>query len=460
VTTTVAGGPLVVLGAGPAGLGAAYRAALAGRAVVVLEREPRVGGAAGSFEVAGLRVDHGSHRLHHATDPAILGELEHLLGDDLQVRPRRGRIRLAGRWIGFPLTPAGIATSLPPGFAAHAALDTVTGVARRPTRDTFEEVVRAGLGPTMTERFYAPYAAKLWGLPADQLAGAQARARVGASSPGRLLRRVLQGTDPARRTFRYPRRGFGQLWEALAEAATAAGAELRLGTTVTGVAPGRVDTDCGPVSAGTVLSTVPLPLLARLWHGAPPEVTAAAGRLETRAMVLVYLELATPRYTRYDAHYLPEAWTPVTRVSEPKNYRDNPEDPPDRTVLCAELPCTRGDAWWDADDAALGELVATTLQRAGLPAAEVRSVTTRRLPHAYPVYRVGYERHLGVLDEWAGSRERLLTFGRQGLFVHDNSHHALAMAWAAVDALDDDGRVDPAAWRAARARFATHVVED
>ncbi|HEV3498155.1 MAG TPA: FAD-dependent oxidoreductase, partial [Actinomycetes bacterium] len=104
---------LIVLGAGPAGVGAAYRTATAGHRVVVLERAPGPGGAAASFELDGIRVDHGSHRLHPAIDPGILADLRGLLGDDLQRRPRNGRIYLEGRWIRFPLRPADLARRLP-----------------------------------------------------------------------------------------------------------------------------------------------------------------------------------------------------------------------------------------------------------------------------------------------------------------------------------------------------------
>ena len=85
---------LVILGAGPAGVGAAYRTARAGHRVVVLERAPGPGGAAASFELDGIRVDHGSHRLHPAIEPRILDDLRGLLGDELQRRPRNGRIYL------------------------------------------------------------------------------------------------------------------------------------------------------------------------------------------------------------------------------------------------------------------------------------------------------------------------------------------------------------------------------
>jgi protoporphyrinogen oxidase len=104
--------------------------------------------------------------------------------------------------------------------------------------------------------------------------------------------------------------------------------------------------------------------------------------------------------------------------------------------------------------------VADTLRRAGLPDATVTQVTTRRLPSAYPVYDLGFEERLTRVDTWMQTLSGVTTYGRQGLFVHDNSHHALAMAWAAADALRPDGTIDATAWTSARGRFAQHVVED
>jgi protoporphyrinogen oxidase len=458
---------LIVLGAGPAGVGAAYRAARAGHRVVVLERGQGPGGAAASFELEGIRVDHGSHRLHQAIDPRILHDLRGLLGDELQRRPRNGRIFLEGRWIRFPLRPADLLRRLPPSFAAAAARDAATSWARRPRADSFAESLRAGLGPTMCRRFYFPYARKLWGLDPHELAGEQARRRVTASSPGRLLARVARGGGRPPPEFLYPRGGFGTISERLAGAAAAAGAELRYGSAARRVelAPeGATVTLAGgdTLSAGRVWSTIPLPALARMADPAPPAAVAAAtGQLAFRAMVLVYLVLDTGRYSPFDAHYLPDPGTPVTRVSEPTNYRDSGDDPPGRTVLCAELPCQRGDQLWESADDRLAELVGTTLRDRGLPTpGPVRTVAVRRLPNAYPIYRVGYAAPFQALDAWAAAQPALLSFGRLGLFAHDNTHHALAMAWAAADALAPDGSFDQAAWSAARDRFTSHVVED
>ncbi|HEV2088374.1 MAG TPA: hypothetical protein VGR21_08690, partial [Cryptosporangiaceae bacterium] len=161
--------------------------------------------------------------------------------------------------------------------------------------------------------------------------------------------------------------------------------------------------------------------------------------------------------------YLPDPATPVTRISEPANYRVSADDPTNHTVLCAEIPCEVGDGTWTASDDDLAALVVDTAARLDLPPVRLGGVRVKRLPHVYPVYARGYADHLRGLDAWASALPRLTTFGRLGLFVHDNTHHAIAMANDAVDALQrggGEGRRDEPAWAAARERFTHHVVED
>lgn len=457
---------LVVLGAGPAGLGAAFRAAEEGLSVTVLERSDRFGGAAASLEVGGMRVDLGSHRLHPSIRPDILRDLTDLLGDDLQRRERNGRIRLMGRWIAFPLRASDLVRHMPPSFVAGAARDALTGPLRKARSDTFAEVLRAGLGPTICERFYFPYAEKIWGLRPDQLSGEQARRRVTADSPAKVVARIVRGSasggERGSSYFWYPKRGYGQISEALATSAAERGADIRLNVAATSLeiedSGIEVGTGDGSVAARRVFSTIPVSTLAR-WLTPPEEVATAARSLRTRAMLLVYLVLSTDRYTPYDAHYLPEPFTPVTRVSEPKNYRTG-DDPSGTTVLCAEIPCDRGDDMWRSSDLTLRSVVEDALSAAGLPGAEVEAVHVERLPQVYPIYDVGFDERFGAVDEWVGRFDRVLTFGRQGLFAHDNAHHALAMAYDAVGCLGPDDSFDSARWRRAREGFAAHVVED
>ena len=176
-------------------------------------------------------------------------------------------------------------------------------------------------------------------------------------------------------------------------------------------------------------------------------------------MTLVYLQLPVDAFSEYDAHYFPGEELSLTRLSEPKNYPGSSE-PRGTTVLCAEVPCDRGDEIWRASDEELGRRIAGDLERAGIPLpAAPSAVEVRRLAQAYPIYRTGYETHFQNLDRWALSLPGLLTYGRQGLFAHDNTHHALYMAYSAVDCLTD-GEFDEDRWLGYRSEFEAHVVED
>jgi protoporphyrinogen oxidase len=466
---------VVILGGGPAGCGAAYELRRLGRArATLLERQPTVGGNSGSFEWAGQWLDFGSHRLHHACDAEILGDIKQLLGDDLQQRPRRGRIRLRGRWLKFPLSPKDLALRIDKGFAAGMARDMVVGkLARKPEGETFASVLMANLGPTMCHGSYFPYARKLWGREPEALSGIQARKRVSAGSFGKLLKRLVK--PPGAGGMYYPREGFGQITRAYADAARGLGADLMLGWSVTSVERHEdpaandgyawtVTATCGEhtreIRADHVWSTIPTTLLARMMRPAPPSaVLEASTRIDYRAMLLVYLKLDTGQFSTTDAHYFPEGNVRMTRLSEPKNYFGH-EEPRDSTVLCAEIPCSPDDDVWAMDDEALGNLVASDMAKAGLPLPRPQvDVHVKRLRQAYPIYLMGYEKPFATIDDWATGVPSLLVFGRQGLFAHDNTHHALYMAYAAARCLGSSG-FDEAEWGRYREVFSHHVVED
>lgn len=465
---------VVVLGAGPAGTYGAYQLAMQGRArCTVIEQGAATGGNAGSFKYKGQFLDYGSHRLHQATQSVFLQEIQCLLGSDLRLRPRRGRIRLRGRWLKFPLKPVDLLMRLDRPFALLVLRDMVFkstfGAAHAASHDeTFASVLSSQLGPSICKKFYFPYSRKLWGCEPEELSAVQARRRVSANSFGRLLAKVVSNGNGG--AYYYPKRGFGQITDAFENAARQRGVEFRMGRRVSGLARNeqtggwRVSSEYASgveiLEADYVWSTLPLgPVIQLLRPSVPDAVIAATAKLESRAMILAYLELPIDQFSTTDAHYFPELSVRMSRLSEPKNYFGGLAGS-GRTVLCAEIPCARDEPIWTQSDAEIGALLEEEMTRVGLPLG-CRPVAcfTRRLTHAYPVYKRGYESALATLDDWAWGLPNFITYGRQGLFAHDNTHHAFEMARAAVSCLGNDG-FDMPRWRRYRATFESHVVED
>lgn len=482
---------LVVLGAGPAGLAAAWRAARRGLSVDVLERAETVGGMAASFDVAGFRVDLGSHRLNPDMPDDLLSDLRVLLGSDLQTRYRNGRLLLGDKWVTYPFKPRELAKTMPSVPMARAAFDALAttwrGKKQAEVAQSYAELMRAGFGPSLYREVYEPYAAKLWGVSGEELDADQARRKAGSQTAWTaLVRSVRNSLASESLAYLYPRQGFGQLCEAMADAAMASGARIRLGAaaehldvdhdgvTVTlarsefhgsvaergGWSGAEHWADGGSgIRAGHVFSTVPLPLLARLTTpGAPYDAVEASGRLRFRAILLVYAVHQGGRWTPCDVHYIPAGNTPVTRISEPANHRFSPDDPEQRTVLCFEIPCDIGDDLWAADEDQLAHLIRETVKRLGLPVLRLEWVQVKRLRQVYPIYHRGYRESLDALEDWADTLPHVTTFGRLGLFTPDNTHHAMVMGYEAADALGS-GRFDANRWHEARDRFSRHVVE-
>jgi protoporphyrinogen oxidase len=468
---------VVILGGGPAGVTAALSLARSGKAAVtLLERADTVGGNSGSFQLDGIWCDHGSHRLHPVAEPRVLDEIKSVLGQDLLLRPRHGRIRLQKRWIHFPLKPVDLLLKLPKSFTASLLLDSAAKMLNgKPAgEENFATVLRRGLGATICDSFYYPYVEKLWGIPPTELAVTLAKRRVSGGSVSKILAKVARQIPGLKSEisgrFYYPRQGFGQICQGLRDSAAAHGADFVFNAEVTGIHSqnGRVSSveyrrngQVERLDADAVWSTLPMSMIVNMIQPPPPrDVLEASRKVRFRGMILIYLVLEQDQFTEFDAHYFPELSIPISRMSEPKNYSASRE-PRGRTILCAELPSDPGEDNWKLSDQEIGRKFCGWLESVGLPVrARVEKVVTRKLKFAYPVYNRDYEAHFNVVDQWLSGVPGLLTFGRQGLFAHDNTHHAMAMAYAATDCFDVTGRFDAHRWAQHREEFKTHVVED
>ncbi|HET9196900.1 MAG TPA: NAD(P)/FAD-dependent oxidoreductase [Solirubrobacterales bacterium] len=440
--------PVAVLGAGPAGLTAAYRLAQRGAPVVVFEAGGEVGGLARTVVRDGYRFDLGGHRFF--TKSAEVEALwEELLGPELLVRPRLSRIYWRGRFIEYPLRPADVFAKVGPLELSRSLASYARARLRRPAAaDTYEEWVSARFGRRLFELFFKTYTEKVWGVGTDELRAEWAAQRISDLSLWSALRAALPGRGETPRSlieeFRYPRLGPGQMWEEMARRVEAAGGEIRLGAAVEGLeheggllTAVRAGGERTEVSAA--ISSIPLRTTVGVADPAPPrEVATAAAGLRYRDFLTVALQVdGEPPF--------PDNWVyvhdPRARVGRIQNFRAwSPWMTPDprRSCLGLEYFCFEGDELWGAADEELVALGRREVGELGLVDPErVAGGHVVRVPKAYPVYDGEYAGRVERIRGWLDGISNLQQIGRNGLHRYNNSDHSMLTAMRAVENLCD-----------------------
>ncbi len=426
-----------VIGAGPAGLAAAYTLARHGVPADVFEAEDSVGGMAKTIRLWGQRVDLGPHRFFSA-DARVNGLWREVVGPGYRVVNRLTRIYYGGRLIAYPLRLSDALARLGPAEALRCLASWLRGrLERRPPARTFEEWVSARFGKRLYEIFFRTYSEKVWGIPCTRIDAGFAAQRIRGFSAFEALRNAVTGGRGNRHAtladrFAYPLGGTGSVYAAMAEAIRTQGGSIHLGAPVRGIArrtDGRLELEFpsgAPRAYRQVVSCMPLTRLMHALPGVPAAVRAAASALRYRSTILVYLRVAA-------RGIFPDQWiyvhSPDLEVGRITNYRNwIPElcgDSPD-TILSLELWCDPGDARWREPDGRHIARAAENLQRTGLIGnAAVTGGHVVRIPFCYPVYDLGYQVHLGILRDYLETVPGLHAIGRCGAFSYNNQDHSL-----------------------------------
>jgi protoporphyrinogen oxidase len=432
---------IVVLGAGPAGLSAAWRLSQLGYRVTVLEKDSAVGGMGKTISVGPYAVDYGPHTFHvRQTEESrrIHDAIRPLLGKDPLVLRRGTRVLLRGKEYVYPLEILQVLTGVSPALAARIVFDyaaaTVKSFVAPPRKEhSFEEWGVRNLGRTLYDLCFGLYSARVWGLPTSQISSKQAQRVAKLNLKNIVLRALGIQADPATyfAEYVYPRHGISVLYENMAAEVRDRGNCIRLDSPVV-----RLERDGGRVSrvvfssnrreeaieCDGVLSTLPLPQLVRIIQPAlPSSVAEHASRLRYRSLKLIYIALKRPRLTDYHWVYLLDPHFRVNRVSEQKNV-SAAMVPADRTVLCIELSCWRDEPLWRLSDEETYRIALRDLMQMGygVTEEEVDSYHVAGIETAYPVYELDFEQHLVPVLEGVHALTNLLTLGRHGLFLNNS----------------------------------------
>ena len=439
---------VIILGAGPAGLTAAYEAGKHSLHPVVLEKDNEVGGISKTVDYKGYLFDIGGHRFF--TKYAEVRKLwQEILGDEFITRPRLSRIYYGNKFYYYPLKPLNALLNL--GFLTSIqCVSSYLWAQIRPYRDVrnFEQWVSNKFGKKLFNIFFKTYTEKVWGTPCSEIQADWAAQRIKGLSLGKAIMNSLGFMKKGQVTtlideFQYPRRGPGQMWSRTGELVEEAGGEVRLnaraveikreGTRVLSV---LVERNGGAeiIEGDHFLSSLPLrELIAAMNPPAPDEVREAARGLKYRDFFTVGLIID-------QAEILPDNWiyihSPdvlVGRIQNFKNWSPDMVPDPGMTSLGLEYFCFDSDPLWNTDDQKLIELAAAEVERLNFASQDqVRDGLVIRSPKTYPIYDEGYKRRVEVIRDYLAQFSNLQTIGRNGLHRYNNQDHSMLTALYAV----------------------------
>ena len=450
-TTAPAARP-VVIGAGPAGLTAAYWFGKSGRTATVLESDDVVGGISRTATRDGWRFDIGGHRFFTKVKPVRDLWHEILPDEDFLVRPRMSRIYYGGKFYDYPLRAFNALRNL--GILEALLCVLSYGWARiRPPKDqtTFEGFVAARFGWRLYRTFFKTYTEKVWGVPATEIQADWAAQRIKNLN---LRTAIWNALTPQRNQtditslieeFEYPRHGPGMMWERCHQLVEEQGSAVHFGETVTRIThrDGRarevvtVSADGERRHACTeVISSMPIPLLVQAMDPpAPEDVLLASKRLEFRDFLTV--ALVVPAEDGF-----PDNWiyvhSPDVQVGRVQNFGSwSPEMIPEegKTCLGLEYFVNEGDELWVSSDDELVALAIEEMATLGLLDPDrVEKGYVVRMPKAYPMYDAAYKENVEVLRSWLAEQvANVHPVGRNGMHRYNNQDHSMYTAMLTVD---------------------------
>ncbi|MDD5317367.1 MAG: FAD-dependent oxidoreductase [Candidatus ainarchaeum sp.] len=471
----MAGARVLILGAGPSGLSAGWKLAEAGAEVAVLEKGDEVGGQSKTFSWKGMRLDYGPHKIY-TQNPRIKKEVESLFGrGELLSVPKRSRMRLLGKYFGFPVKMRELLLKMSPLVTADIGARYAFALARskisKPREDSYESYMMERFGGGTYRLIFGPYARKVWGEPRG-LSASLAKSRIAVPSLLDLAKRLVAGDggrpEISAKEFYYPRKGVFELSEKMAGRIRGKGGKILFGSR-----PSRIVCEGNRVakveyeSRGRklwfepthVVSTIPLAEAASLFEPQlPPPVIEAAGKLSHRNLVLAVIVVRRDRVFPDNWLFFPEEKYVFNRVYEQKGFSAEMV-PEGMSAVCAEITCSPDDVLWNAGEKQVCERVVSDLAEAEVIARnEVAGTGAFRMELAYPVYDARYEERLKESLGFLDRIDNFFAIGRNGSFNYAGMLDCMDMGIRTAEHIVANGT--NAEWREARKGFQNYVTVD
>lgn len=417
---------IVVIGGGIAGLTTAHQLKKAGKKVVVFEKDKKVGGLCRTIDVNGNRFDFGGHRFW--TKKECLNRfLRDLLKDDLLTDvPRSSKIYFNEKFYDYPLKFSAI-FSLGLFKTVLAGTDFLYRKAESHLRKnlpnkSFEDYTVRQFGYQLYKYFFKDYTEKIWGIPCTRLSGEWAVQRIKGLSISSIIRNMIKSSknvSTLTKHFYYPKRGISAIPEKLAE-----GLDIRHEPVNNIVYKRNKILSVNGEEADIFVSSMPITELAMMLNP-PKDVKQAISRLKYREITVVFITFEGKPLTPESWIYFPDPGIPFGRMHEPRNWSKYMCNKGQSSVVL-EFFCSEWDKTWMTKDDDLVKRGVANLKKVGLwKNQKIIDTYVIRVKKCYPMYEMGYEKHLAKVRDFLSRFENLQLIGRNGTFRYLNIDHVL-----------------------------------
>jgi protoporphyrinogen oxidase len=431
---------VVILGAGPTGLGAAHRLAELGHSNWdIFERSDHVGGLASSVtDPHGFIWDHGGHVMfsHYRYFDELV---ENMLRGDYDQHMREAWVWIYGRFVPYPFQNN--IHRLPP----DVFLDCVMGIIEsrdNDKRDNFDAWITSVFGEGIAEHFMRPYNFKVWAHPLEMMGTTWQGDRVPTVDIRRILQNQIEDRDDVswgpNNLFKFPLLGTGMLYERIAESLPKSVEFHKDAVSIDTTAKVVTFTDGASERYDKLVTTMPLTELTKVIVDCPDELHEAAADLKHTSGLFIGIGVADPCPSTKCWMYFPGSDSPFYRVTYLSNYSPQMTPGPDHFSLLAEVSVSE----YKPED------VDTVVQRAidGMLACELltpeqveHKIVSKHLmhvPYSYPVPTLRRDSALAVIQPWLADRE-IFSRGRFGAWRYEigNTDHSVMMGVELADHL-------------------------
>jgi len=433
---------ILIIGAGPAGLTAAWEAEKHGIKTIILESDKEIGGISRTVEKNGWRFDIGGHRFFTKVDEVYKIWDEILDKKDFLMRPRMSRIYYKNKFYDYPLKASNALFNLGIIEAIRCVLSYFYVRLNPPkNQDNFENWVAARFGWRLYNIFFKTYTEKVWGVDARTIGSDWASQRIKNLS---LMKAILNAFQINKSgeiittlidKFKYPKYGPGMMWETAYRKLLEKNHKILLSSKVVSIDKNNdtyeVTIQSGEVfEAKNILSSMPLAHLPKTINPEPNNNIIASGKnLKFRDFLSVALVI-----DEEDA--FPDNWIyihdPGVKVGRVQNYGSwSPYMVKEgKTCLGLEYFVNIGDELWTMDDKDLINLAIKELEKLSL----INKDSTHegyvvRMPKAYPVYDLDYSKNIEKIENWLSKdHKNIFPIGRNGMHRYNNQDHSMMTA--------------------------------